>query len=585
MKKLLTIALVLASLAGLAQKKSQDQVIAEAWQSGRTLPIEIGKQYQPELISGIQNDNGYNVLIDIAHQCSFAYMWGLPGTLQSRGYRTISSQASLNTVLDAKGKCRLRIPYDTKNRIYPFAWYPNFKYNIVITQQGEPDAPAYTAAERKALVDWVKKGGSLYILASPVKPEQMESWSLNSLASDFGAKFTTDRDVAAGGVRYAVLDVASPWEVSLKGEGGKPIQARRAFGKGRVVVAGSLDDLQTLSVRKTDSQEKKDETQAINKIKNEQITKTMEWLAEGQKPVGGEPRMPQTMGGGGAIYPELEAGTESIVVFYTPNLNEKLLACVEKEIPSITGKIHQWLPSDPTLEPMYLILSAGGGGGWAVNAFKPKENGIISLDDFGLMSIYAHELAHTLGGPSNSDKVKAGRSPFHDQGEAHAGWFQGKIDAIYKPELQKVAVKNCGKYFEDPEFRELDIKRYANDPEYQAKFGKGKDWSKIWYIWQRMDDTYGAAWYPRWKMIQYDRWAKTPDRKLTWEESVEDMSIAVGEDLFPFFAALHTSLDRYLMGEVQYKGQTVKLPVANIPIIAPGKVRIEPIADYTKPLK
>lgn len=70
---------------------------------------------------------------------------------------------------------------------------------------------------------------------------------------------------------------------------------------------------------------------------------------------------------------------------------------------------------------MYLILSAGDGGGWAVNAFKPKENGIISLSAQGLISIYAHELAHTMGGPRNVNDQMAGRSPLYEQGEAHAG--------------------------------------------------------------------------------------------------------------------------------------------------------------------
>lgn len=40
--------------------------------------------------------------------------------------------------------------------------------------------------------------------------------------------------------------------------------------------------------------------------------------------------------------------------------------------------------------------------------------------------------------------------------------------------------------------------------------------------------------YPRWMYIQHTRWSETSDKKLTWEKSVEDMSIAVGKDLFPF---------------------------------------------------
>ena len=99
---------------------------------------------------------------------------------------------------------------------------------------------------------------------------------------------------------------------------------------------------------------------------------------------------------------------DGFVVYYTPNMDEKLKQTVVTEMPRITKQIMAWHPSTPTPEPMYLLLAAGGGGGWAVNAYKPKENGIISTDIEGLIGIYAHELAHTLGGPANAKGEKAG---------------------------------------------------------------------------------------------------------------------------------------------------------------------------------
>ena len=98
------------------------------------MPAGVAIQYPPELIE-MHQDKSYNVLIDVSHQCSFASLWGLGGRLHELGYRSVSSQASINTVLAPDGLCRIRIPYDTKNKIYPFAWYPNFTYNVVITEQ------------------------------------------------------------------------------------------------------------------------------------------------------------------------------------------------------------------------------------------------------------------------------------------------------------------------------------------------------------------------------------------------------------------------------------------------------------------
>ena len=89
------------------------------------------------------------------------------------------------------------------------------------------------------------------------------------------------------------------------------------------------------------------------------------------------------------------------MVYYAENQIIPLLNVITAEFPKITRQIYEWYPSKPTSEPMYLLLCAGNGGGWAVNAFKPKENGIISLNPDGIISIYAHELAHTMKVPVN----------------------------------------------------------------------------------------------------------------------------------------------------------------------------------------
>ena len=75
-----------------------------------------------------------NVLVDVSHQCTFAYLWGVPPQLRADGYRAIPSMASLNTVLDEDGVSRMRLQFDEENNVYPFGWVKNYKYNIVLTQ-------------------------------------------------------------------------------------------------------------------------------------------------------------------------------------------------------------------------------------------------------------------------------------------------------------------------------------------------------------------------------------------------------------------------------------------------------------------
>lgn len=588
----LRIAALSCALAGTALYAEQSaskspespmtsEQITEYWHSGKTLPLEVGKAYPPMLLN-IPNDTGVNIMIDVSHQCSFNMMWGQAGRIHPLGYRTVTNQASLDTVLDPNGKCRVRIPFvvNDQERIFPFAWYPNFKYNIVITHQNSTDSQDYTPEEQAALVKFVEDGGSLVIVGAPVNNEEkMNAWTLNELARKFDAELLPRSDKAYNS-GAAVLKLGDDWKVTVKGEKGEPVQAQRTFGKGKVVLMGGHMAFNEEPRRGNKKVEGETGPKGIDLL-----SETLAWCAEGQTPVGGEPRLPQTMGGGGAIYPELEGGTDGIIIYYAKNQKENLLKTVEEVFPEVTKMIEQRLPSRPTSEPMYLILAAGDGGGWAVNAFKPKENGIISLSPEGLVSIYAHELAHTMSGPDNDQGKTAGRSPMPQRGEAHAGWFQGKIDAWFRKDTSREH-RNVNDHLKNPKFMAMDLKKYTTDPNYgkDNQYGNGDEWAKNWYIFQKLDDRYGSTWYPRWCWVQHTRWADEPDRKLTWEESVEDMSIACGEDLFPFFNRIGIKLDRDKAGELSFQGKTLNLKEAPIEATPAGTVCIEDITDYKKPL-
>jgi hypothetical protein len=107
----------------------------------------------------------------------------------------------------------------------------------------------------------------------------------------------------------------------------------------------------------------------------------------------------------------------------------------------------------------------------------------------------------------------------------------------------------------------------------------------IWYVWQKLDDRYGPTWYPRWRWVQQQRWASEPGRKLTWEEAITDISIAVGEDLFPFFAKTGKELSIKRLEKVNFMGSTIELTTAPIEPTTPSGVNLEPIVDFTKPIK
>jgi hypothetical protein len=531
--KLLPILTLLITSCAPKEVWTDDQ-ITEYWTTGKTLPSQLLDQF-PLPNQLVVDDKGYNVLIDMAHECSFSTLWTLPEQLNKIGYRAIGSHATINSTIDPDGESRIRLVYDTVNKIYPFVWMPNSKYQVIITGQNNYDSQIYTEEELSALKEFVKSGGGLLVQGKPAKERILKTFDLDPLA-----------------------------------ENGK-----HEYEKGRIWYTGSNGDLRYPN---RGTKEQKDSV-------DHELQSVIEWLVNNQKKMDDAPNYPEPMWGGGGIYPELEDNFNNIVFYWAANQKKELLETVTIDVPKAQQFINERLPSKPTAEPMYLILCAGSGGGWAVNAYKPKENGIISLDTHGILSIFGHELAHTMRGPTDDEGNVAGVTPIPNRGEAHAGWFQGKVNALFKEDLLTESNRNCNSFFTwDPEGNALDLATHYENEVLNKEWGKGKDWTKTWYIWQKLDDRYGPTWYPRWKYIQHTRWKDDPEHILSWDEMVEDMSIAVGEDLFPFMVKAGTSLEKNRLESINFNGEILLLDIAPIELTPGGPVRIEPIGDYRQKL-
>jgi len=536
--------------------------------SGETLSVDITKEF-PLREQRVRGDMGINVLIDLSHQANFFTMWSLPGMLRARGFRAIGSQATLDTVVAPGGLSRVRVPAGTRR---PFGWWPNPRYNVVIAFQADARAQRYLPEEVAALKKYVNAGGGLVLLGSSVRDKaRLAEWPLNKLAREFGAEFTSESDVLDS-ARMSVVSTSEPWKAISKGEKGEVVIAGRQYGKGRVLIVGSASYFERFKGQSRGTRPKADP--------NDGLATLIKLAAEGSAPVGGTTRLPMEASGGGPIYPESSKRIGNVVVYYAKNQNADLLECIEKDMPLIKGKVEGWLPSPPPDEPMNLILSAGGGGGWAVNAYLPKEVGIISLTKSGVLSVFAHELAHTMSGPVNDRGKTAGNWAQGNQGESHAGWFQGKAAALA---TGKRVSHQPNKLFDfDKDATELDLALPGD--QMREKWGKGKEWTKVWWIWQKLDDRYGPTWYPRWRWVQYTRWQDEPSKRLRWDDMVEDMSIAVGEDLFPFFRKIGTTLEKDRLAEAEFMGEKLALPVAPLDTGPAGDVRLEAIGDFRKPV-
>ena len=555
-----------------AQGLTPEQIQAE-WKAGKTLPASVFENYQlPSQQRRAQNDNGINVLVDLNRLCSFAWMWSYQPQIAQNGFRVCGTQATLDTVLGENPLCRVRVKTEDAE---PFAWWTPPEFNVVIVSAGNPNQQQFLPEEIATLKQFVQDGGGLVMIsAMPRNEDVAKSWSFNALLAAFGAKVLPESQQAQF-ARSAVLQLDSDWESMLEGNNGGVVRAKRQFGKGRVLILESDSVLWVTQNRPRNEQTP--ETRQADEETMKRQAELLHWVAAGKAPVGGSPALPQPRAGGGGIYPDQEMIADGIVAYYAKNQIPDLLQVVEKDLPSVTEMVYGWLPSQKPDEPIMFILSASSGGGWAVNVRLPKEVGIISDDRYGIIGIFAHEQAHNMRGPVNASGGY-GASPAHDlSGEAHAGWFQGKAWAVFYEADKAKSNRNCNSVLDNMErFMAYDfVKHYQTD-----NYG----WTKLWWVWQKLDDKYGPTWYPRWYWVRATRWEDQPNHRQSWDETIEDMSIAVGEDLFPFFKKIGTSVGKERFATAEFQGQTLTLPIAELDL-EPGKnVNLEPIGDYKLPL-
>lgn len=511
-------------------------------------------------------DNGLNVLFDLSRCATFHWMWEVPGGLREQGYRVSPSQATLSSVLEPGGFSRIRVPKEGR---FPFAWWPNFRWNVIVSHAVEgPMGLPYLPQEVEAIDRWVRDGGGLVLgLSIDFARRKMEGTRPSDLAAQYGVEPLAAR-TRYEGRDWPTLRLGEGWTPLLRGEDGAAVAAIRAVGKGRFVV---LSDLALVQWDASAAAGSAWSREARLRLLGDIVARA----AEGAPPAGGNRELPIEMAGGGPIYPELEEALGDVSVFYAANGYRHLIAVCRNDLPAIRRACRRWVPSKSAGDRMHIILSGGGGGGWAINAYLPKEVGIISADANGVKSVYAHEVTHTLAGPANSRGAQAGIPPNPGWfSEAHAGYYQGKSDYVFSGARSHRGTMDLA----SEQSRTVDL---ANLKENEGGIG----WTKIWTVWHLLEERYGSTWYPRWIWVRNERWASEPRRQLSWDNVVEDMSLAAGEDLFPFFREIGTTLSKERAGELEFRGQRVSLPIAGIRVRPLSLVpRVEPCGDVRKPV-
>lgn len=501
----------------------------------------------------VPHDSGLNVLIDQAHETIFFNLWSMPPVLRQMGFRATTSHASLDTVLPPGSRGRVLVPSTGELR---FARVDLRRFNVVVTFQQDRNAQDYTTEEVESLKAFVASGGGLVIIGgAPWSARERMRWPLNRLAKQFGASILGTHAVYQGNP-VPDLEFSADWTPVKEADGNRPIAIRRTWGKGRIVL---LSSVQIVAWSAAAPAHAPDSVQ----MRGGFLADLIRWTAKGSRPDASDTCLPVH------LFPELEYQLGKLQVFYARNQNPEVVQALKEDVPQVKTWLSQWLGSSGTEETTCMTLVSGEGGGFATG----KSVMVAAISREGLLSVFAHELSHNVLGPANDDGgAWCGQWPALFS-EAHAGWFQRKTMAKLGYDCHHDELLNVG--MDDPAFAQIDL---ASCPEGAA------EWRKLFWVLQKLDDRYGTTWYPRWLWVKNTRWRDDPTRVLSWDDVVQDMSIAVGEDLFPFFRRIGTSLRTERLSEAEFQGRKLSLPIARLEVDQVGPPRLEPAGDFRQPL-
>ena len=486
-------------------------------------------QVEPQPLPGGVKDTGINVLFDSSHQFTFFHHWQCQAALRQAGYRVTGNQASLHRALVPGTRMRVRDQATHAWNIQrAFTTVPAPSYDVAFLYQHAIVQP-YLAEEKAALRAFLEAGGGAVIDASvPGSP-------LAALLEEYGARLrgdTVEVALASGqsipGANPAgwtgprrTADLSAEWQAVVGAGPNRAALAFRRVGKGVVVL---LTDPQLLRLR-IDGKERPH---------RELLAWAVAKAAGGAKARADERRVPwEPEGLGGAFYPENQIEVGGIRVLYSDNQLPETIALAKNRFPEVVAHLQKMLPTPPNPGDAYYInLAAGDGGGWAENAVTPKMAGTIATKADGILSVLAHELAHTMYGPEAVDGTPGCRMPAW-WSEAHAGWFQRKV-------IREMGFGEKWPYWPralanlDPTLDAVDLAKVGED---QMRLA----WDKAWLLWSVLDARHGPVWYPQWLAHVHKKFGD-PKRLLTMDEYVLSVSESLGEDVSALFVRFGTTV-------------------------------------------
>lgn len=402
-------------------------------------------------------------------------------------------------------------------------------FNLLIIPQGATPCP-YTQADIRLVTNFVKeKGGGLLLIGNYGVPKGEKDFMLNSLAEAFGIKFHKEKpkgklkllsnpivknDIDIEGSASGTLQWkrTEQWIPLIVDEENNVVAAIRECGKGRVAVisgSGLFGD-------------KPKEGEAIN---SKWVCPLLKWLSANKKVNPDKPPLGKS--------PEREKRVRGLIVQFSSYLEHYADEIVELYFQ--VAKVMEEIMGVPLAEGMNttLILLPTGGGGFSSGVALGIGVwwGGFPEERYPMIELIAHEATHSW--------VLPFAEPLWNEGIAtYMGIEVGKrLGYVEEAERSRRAwAEACEKL--DPTYRSVDISQPESPGLHDVYMGK-----PMW-IWDRLREKYGDDIIARYFRTKRKFIDEGKLKEYTAHDCVAVLSIAAGEDLFPWFQSLGINVSR-----------------------------------------
>lgn len=394
--------------------------------------------------------------------------------------------------------------------------------NLIVLQAGASMCP-FPKEDVDAVRAFLAEGGGVAILGEHALFKGEKEYRLNEIAREFGAEFVATRaeeplaaapELGADAVRTyggATIALAKPadWKVLIADARGRPVMARRAVGKGSVLVCS-----RALVGRNPD---------AKDPINDGWWQPLLRDLAAGKAVDPAHPPR-DTM-------PEIIVEKEGLKIQYSEYLAP--YADATFAIYTRVRPVMERLLGVPPAKGMMgsLILLPTGGGGFSSGATVGLGIwwGGFPEKTYGMMELLGHEATHSW--------VLPFAEPLWNEGIAtYVGILVGR--ELGEAAEAGAALKNwldaCTRH--DPDMTKYDLAARRGVPHEVAM-------AKPMWIWEQLrkekPDILARYFQLKRKLVDPAKRAR-----YTADDSVEVLSRAMGRDLFPWFVSLGISVDK-----------------------------------------